>query len=243
MRIGFDLDGVLADLHKTFVATAIELFPELDASALASPEAGASPPTQVPGSDPIAPEEASLKRPLSQRKRDAIWAHLATVPDFWESLGEIEDGAIRRLSEIALDRKWEVMFLTSRPYAPGKTVQRQSQVWLERLGFALPSLFVVQTSRGKIAESLQLDVVVDDRPENCLDVALESKARAILVWRGSPEKVPPATKRLGIGVVPNVAACLDLLIEADKEAQTPDDLVQRLRRLLGLTPKTKSSVG
>jgi hypothetical protein len=82
--------------------------------------------------------------------------------------------------------------------------------------------------------------VVDDRPENCLDVALESKARAILVWRGSPDKVPPATKRLGIGVVHNVAACLDLLIEAHEDAQTPEDLVQKLRRLLGLQAKTKT---
>jgi len=243
VRIAFDLDGVLADLHKAFVAKAIELFPELDASALSSSDAGASPPTGVPGSEPPEADEGSLKRPLSQRKRDAIWAHLATVTDFWETLAEIESGAIKRLATIAQERKWEVIFLTSRPYSPGKTVQRQSQVWLDKLGFPMPSLYVVQSSRGKIAEALHIDVVVDDRPENCLDVALESKARAILVWRGSPEKVPPATKRLGIGVVPTVASCLDLLIEADQEAKTPDDLVQRLRRLLGLQPKTKTSVG
>jgi hypothetical protein len=240
MRIAFDLDGVLADLHRSFVATALQLFPELDASALSSPDAGASPPSGVPGSEPPVELEDSLKKPLSQRKRDAVWQHLATVEDFWETLGEIEGGAIKRLATIAQERKWEVIFLTSRPYAPGKTVQRQSQVWLDKLGFPMPSLYVVQTSRGRIADALHIDVVVDDRPENCLDVALESKARAILVWRGAPDKVPPATKRLGIGVVHTVAACLDLLIEADKEAKTPEDLVQRLRRLLGLQAKTKA---
>jgi hypothetical protein len=241
MRIAFDLDGVLADLHRSFVATALELFPELDASAISSPEAGASPPTGVPGSEaPPEPDEGSLKKPLSPRKRDAVWQHLAKVEDFWETLQEIEAGSIRRLATIARDRKWEVIFLTSRPYAPGKTVQRQSQVWLDRLGFPMPSLYVVQSSRGRIADALHIDVVVDDRPENCLDVALESKARAILVWRGAPDKVPPATRRLGIGVVHNVAACLDLLIEADQNAQTPEDLVQRLRRLLGLQSKTKA---
>jgi len=240
MRIAFDLDGVLADLHRSFVATALQLFPELDASALSSPDAGASPPTGVPGSEPPVEPDDALKRPLSQRKRDAVWQHLATVDDFWETLAEIESGAIKRIASIAQERKWEVIFLTSRPYSPGKTVQRQSQVWLDRLGFPMPSLYVVQTSRGKIADALQIDVVVDDRPENCLDVALESKARAILVWRGTPDKVPPATKRLGIGVVHTVGACLDLLIEADKDSQTPEDLVPRLRRLLGLQPKTKA---
>jgi hypothetical protein len=69
MRIAFDLDGVLADLHRTFVATALQLFPELDASALSSPDAGASPPTGIPGSEiPAEPDESSLKRPLSPRK-------------------------------------------------------------------------------------------------------------------------------------------------------------------------------
>jgi hypothetical protein len=77
---------------------------------------------------------------LSQRKRDAVWRHLATVDNFWETLAEIESGSIKRLATIANDRKWEVIFLTSRPYAPGRTVQRQSQIWLDRLGFPMPSL-------------------------------------------------------------------------------------------------------
>ncbi len=44
MRIAFDLDGVLADLHGSFANTAIRLFPELDRSIVGSPEIGASPP-------------------------------------------------------------------------------------------------------------------------------------------------------------------------------------------------------
>ena len=46
---------------------------------------------------------------------------------------------------------------------------------------------------------------------------------------------------VGIGVVPSVAACLDLLVEAQRSADTPVDFMQRLRRLLGLQtrPVTK----
>ena len=51
-------------------------------------------------------------------------------------------------------------------------------------------MFVVHASRGKIAAALQLDVIIDDRPENCLDVAIDSAARAILVWRSDEDKVP-----------------------------------------------------
>ncbi len=73
-----------------------------------------------------------------------------------------------------------MIFLTSRPQTSGRTVQRQSQRWLERHGFVMPSVFVVHGSRGRIAEALDLDVVIDDRPDNCLDIVLESKAGAVL---------------------------------------------------------------
>ena len=41
---------------------------------------------------------------------------------------------------------------------------RDDADWLRKHGFEYPALFVVSTSRGKIASSLELDVVVDDRP-------------------------------------------------------------------------------
>ena len=69
----------------------------------------------------------------------------------------------------------------------------------------MPSVYVVHGSRGQIAKALQIDVVVDDRPENCLDVVLESQAGAILVWRGQRESVPASARRMGIAVVPTVA--------------------------------------
>jgi len=56
----------------------------------------------------------------------------------------------------------------------------------------------VQRSRGKIADALQLDAFVDDRPENCLDIAVESKAKVILVWHGHLKDVPAGAKRLGV---------------------------------------------
>ena len=46
MRVAFDLDGVLADLHGAYVRAARELFPAIDAAVLQSPSAGASPPSR-----------------------------------------------------------------------------------------------------------------------------------------------------------------------------------------------------
>ena len=63
----------------------------------------------------------------------------------------------------------------------------------------------------------QLDVLVDDRPENCLDVAIDSSARAILVWRGGEDKVPGSARQLGIGAVTSIAECLDILEALDRK--------------------------
>jgi len=100
-----------------------------------------------------------------------------------------------------------VIFLTKRPASAGATAQVQTQRWLEARGFPLPSVYVVQRSRGRIADALGLDFVVDDA-ENCLDVVLDSKARAILVWREDEKNLPPAARRLGIGVVKSVEDCI-----------------------------------
>jgi hypothetical protein len=239
MRVGCDLDGVLADLHRAFTAAALKLFPELDAAALGSADVAASPPAgdeDQPSEAPTTPAE-DRRPPLSRRQLDAVWRHLSGITDFWETLEEIEAGSVAKLAAIAEEQRWEVIFLTSRPHAEGRTLQRQSQRWLDRHGFAMPSVYVVQGSRGRIADALGLDVVIDDRPENCLNVVLESKARAILIWRGTAASVPGSAKRLGIGVVPSVAACLDLIAEAQRTADTPLDFTQRLRRLLGLQPR------
>jgi hypothetical protein len=132
-----------------------------------------------------------------------------------------------------------VIFVTSRPKSQGRTVQRQSQRWLERCGFPLPSVYVVHGSRGRIADALALDVVVDDRPENCLDVVLESRAGSILVWRGEAGNVPASARRMGIAVVPTIAGALDALAEAERGGQ--EGLVDRLRRAFGLKTRPTSA--
>jgi hypothetical protein len=252
MRVAFDLDGVLADLHAEFARTALRLFPELDARTVTSPEVGSSPPEDVAGEEPgqepgsesgadAMPDPTLSTLALLRRQTDAVWRQLGATENFWENLAEIEAGAIARLFSLAEARRWEVLFITSRPTSAGRTVQRQSQRWLEKLGFPLPSLYVVQGSRGRIAEALALDVVVDDRPENCLDVVLESKAGAVLVWRSTRASVPASAKRLGIAVVNTVNAAIDAIDAAERQGGT-DRMLDRLRHLFGLRTKPASGL-
>jgi hypothetical protein len=236
------MDGVLADLHTAFVQAAIRLFPALDPAAIGSGDVGSSPPDAAEAEDTASEEPAApvADVPMTRQQTDAVWAYLESVENFWETLGEHEPGAIKRLFALSEERRWEVIFITSRPHSAGVTVQRQSQRWLQRMGFDMPSCFVVHGSRGRIAEALRLDVIVDDRPENCLDVVLESKAGAIMVWRGTKASVPASARRLGIAVVSTVAAALDARIEAERPGGE-GGLLDRLRRLFGLRTGSSST--
>jgi hypothetical protein len=242
LRIGFDIDGVLADMESELVRQSVALFGEPmtrrlqeraaeagDTAAVAEAAAGPGSPDAAPK---FAPPVAQLNMTSRQQRR--LWHHVESIENFWEGLAELEPGVIPRLASLALERRWEIIFLTKRPETAGVTAQVQTQRWLESKGFTLPSVFVVQGSRGRIAASLGLDIVVDDRPENCLDVVVDSTARAILVWRAEESQLPAAAQRLGIGVVKSVADCLDILTQVDSASREEPGVMARVMRLLGL---------
>jgi hypothetical protein len=111
-------------------------------------------------------------------------------------------------------------------------VQLQSQRWLEAHGFQYPSVFVVHRSRGKIADALHLDAFVDDRPENCLDIAVESKAKVILVWHGNMNDVPAGAQRLGVRGVSTISEAMSLLEHLDDVRRQPG-LMRSIKRAIG----------
>jgi hypothetical protein len=90
----------------------------------------------------------------------------------------------------------------------------------------------VQRSRGKIADALGLDVFVDDRPENCLDIAVESKAKVILVWHGSVNEVPAGARRLGVRPVTTITEGLALLEQLDDIRNQPS-LMRSFKKAIG----------
>jgi hypothetical protein len=213
LRIAFDLDGVLADMQSALKREAEALFGRRGTDVRAAAEADETPSAEdAEGSGDPAEDAPPVERiPLTARQRRRLWQHVGGLDAFWESLEELEPGSVSRLAALANDRRWEIIFLTQRPETAGATAQVQTQRWLERRGFALPSVYVVSRSRGRIADALDLDLVVDDRPENCLDVAVDSKARAVFVWRDRTGPVPPNVAQLGIVVVDSVMQCLDAL--------------------------------
>jgi hypothetical protein len=214
LRVGFDLDGVLADMDSALIYQAQAVFGDKLPRQEPLPEAAADPMKPTSTDSPDAPPVPGHLN-LTPRQQRRLWRHIATVDNFWMTLREIEPGAVKRLGAVASARRWEVIFLTKRPRTAGLPAQVQSQRWLASKGFSRPSVFVVQGSRGRIAAALDLDVVVDDRHENCYDVVVDSAARALLVWRDGGEQFSAAAGRLGIDVVRTVSQCLDVLTLSD----------------------------
>lgn len=242
MRLAFDLDGTVADMHSALVREARRLFPGIDPAEVPS---SATPEHLTPGAleQPEQADSALSIGHLSSRQQSELWKAVCAQENWWETLAEIEPGALARLYRLVKDRKWELMFVTSRPETKGDTAQAQSYRWLAAQGYETPSIFVVHGSRGKIASALALDVLVDDRPENCLDVAIDSSARAILVWRGEEGKIPSSARQLGIGSVTSIRECLDILEALDRPDSESEGagMIERLKRLLGLKPPTSRS--
>jgi beta-phosphoglucomutase-like phosphatase (HAD superfamily) len=233
LRVAFDLDGTVADMHTSLHKEAEELFgaDTLAKAAVTQKGAGAA---EQPESESKEPESKKVMQQmhLSAKQQMQLWDHVKTIENFWAGLAEMEPGIVARIAEVTAKRRWEVLFLTTRPPVAGEITQLQSQRWLEAHGFPLPSVFVVQRSRGKIADALGLDALVDDRPENCLDVAVESKAKPILIWQADPKLVPPGAKRLGVRVATSISEALALLEQLD-DLQKGSPMMRGIKKLFG----------
>jgi uncharacterized HAD superfamily protein len=254
LRVGFDLDGTVADMYDALHREAVKLFGEkvlrkaADKTAKPPSLAEATGATQDSAAaralenkahrtSAKPDDDATTNIPMQElhltaRQQMQLWDHVKKIENFWLTLPELEKGIIARIAKNVRERRWEVIFLTTRPSTAGDLVQLQSQQWLQSHGFQYPSVFVVQRSRGKIADALQLDAFVDDRPENCLDIAVESKAKVILIWPGDLKDVPAGARRLGVRPVNTISEAMALLEQLDDIRSHPG-LMRSLKRAFG----------
>src|SRR5687767_4940533 len=102
IRIGFDMDGVIADFASAYRDVERRLF------GTARGRAG----------EPEREEQArsdSDASPEVRRRQDPIWKDIEATPDFWVSLRPLDESGVRRIHELMLRHRWEVVFLTQRP--------------------------------------------------------------------------------------------------------------------------------
>jgi len=221
LRIGFDLDGVLADFASAFRAVEVRLF---------GTEVAPAPDDE--DEQPSADATGGSSPARDRSRRDAIWRQIVATENFWTTLQPIDPAAVRRLHDLMLSHGWEVVFITQRPATRGDTVQRQTQRWLVSQGFDLPSVLVIAGSRGAAAGALRLDYLVDDSATNCLDVLSDSRAQPILVVGAPDSPTARRARSLDIAVTGSVREALDRLAQISSVSEKPGFL-QRLAKAVG----------
>ena len=221
------MDGVLADFAAAYHAVERRLF------GPAGGETAAGDPEEEAEQQDEEPEEARARRLTEiHRRRDVVWQAIQSTPDFWMTLKPLDPGAVRRIHAMAMQHRWEVFFITQRPYTDGDVVQRQTQRWLVAQGYDLPSVLVIQGSRGAAAGALRLDYHVDDSPKNCIDVKSESSAKPLLIVDRSDATTVSMARRLGIGTAETIGEALDILDQASTARKQPK-LLHKLAQLVG----------
>ena len=216
---------MLADFAGAYERIADGLFPGWRSSA-APPDAAAD-----NGEPSVAPPRGAALR-LSRRRRDAVWKSIRSTPDFWTSLEPIDPEAIPRIAERASRVGWDIFFVTQRPATAGAAVQRQTQRWLVEQGFELPSVIVHTESRGLLAAALELDFLVDDTVQHCVDAVSASAATPILVDAEPDPATEANARRLGIELCAGPAESL-ALIEQAAASGALRSLARSARRRIG----------
>ena len=206
LRLGIDVDGVLADFRTAFRRAAERCLRHVIDESQDLDTAG-----------PLSPED--VRR---------VWDHIGRTPNWWMDVPAYEPEQIARLYSIARAANWEVFFMTKRPPSAGDTVQFQTQWWIERFGFYLPAVMTVPGSRGDVANGLRLDIVIDDQLINCVEVISAAPAKALLMLRSADNAARDHAANRGIGVVSSVAEALTVLERLD------DVLPQKRGRLMRL---------
>lgn len=160
MRIGFDIDGVLADFTTAYQAA----FVQLTGKNLFEPDDARNPPVW----------DWPEHRGYTKKETRQVWDYIKDSPDWWTSLAE-EDGMsdLRRIYP-QLVQDHDVYFITNRV---GQDVKWQSEVWLATaLNNPLPSPTVLLSikEKGFVAHGLRLDVFIDDNLENVVDIVIKT---------------------------------------------------------------------
>ena len=157
MKIGLDLDGVLADFNHAFInrvidATGKDLF----------------------GKD-FVPTEWNYPEAqgYSREEVSRTWDIIKGDRSFWYSLNPYyNENHLQVLDRLNFRQAHgdDVYFITSRV---GYKVKKQSEDWLDGHGFQHPTV-LISSEKGLCAVALKLDHYIDDRVENVMDVVVRA---------------------------------------------------------------------
>ncbi len=165
MIVGLDIDGVVADFLSPFLS-----FVE-----------------NKTGSGPIAPDSiidfTFQGHPvLTEEVVCKCMEEVSSDPGFWERLSSLITAEAWHDLE-CLSQKKRLIFLTNRSGHRGYDIETVTCGWLNKQGISNPVVYFTQKWKGELADELGVRLFMDDRQENCEDVANKSQAIVLMPHR------------------------------------------------------------
>jgi uncharacterized HAD superfamily protein len=103
-------------------------------------------------------------------------------PDFWRALAPLPiPQQWRKLDELSRDH--QVVFITHRWVRDTYDIHRVTCDWLNRHGVSDPVVHFTQDRKSLLVKELNIRLFVDDRHENCEDVATATDAAVFMPHR------------------------------------------------------------
>lgn len=165
MMIGLDIDGVLADFITPFLQ-------------LLAARTGSGPIDPASITDPNFMQHPFLTREVTSECMEAA----SYDPEFWRTLAPLPTPAQwHTLSRISSAH--EVVFITHRWVRDTYDIHRVTCDWLRRHWVADPVVYFTQENKSVLVQQLKIGIFVDDRHENCADVATETGALVLMPHR------------------------------------------------------------
>jgi uncharacterized HAD superfamily protein len=156
--IGLDIDGVLADFLPPFLK-------------LLENRAGKGPIDPLSIVDPSFVTHPFLTREII----DSCMVDVSYDPAFWDGLAPLPTaGQWQALED--LSREERLVFVTHRYERDSYSIHNTTCTWLRRHGIRNPTVYFTQNHKSELVRDLKLQVFVDDRHENCLDIAENTEA-------------------------------------------------------------------
>lgn len=179
MIVGLDIDGVLADFLSPF----LKLLEEKT------------------GNGPFLAESITdftfAEHPVLSE--EVVWDCMEAVsydPDFWQNLSPlITAGEWGRLEN--LSRQERLHFVTHRYVRETYDINAITSEWLKSHGISNPVVHFTNESKAPLVKDLGIQFFMDDRYENCLEVAEKTDAMVLMPHRPYNQSFNhPSVKRI-----------------------------------------------
>ncbi|MFQ5682314.1 MAG: hypothetical protein ACE5HC_03485 [Candidatus Binatia bacterium] len=162
MVVGLDIDGVVADFLSSFLRIVEKLVGDGPIYA-----------------NTITDLNFTGHPHLSAKVIDTCMETVSYDPNFWQGLAPLLSPGEWHTLDL-LSCKGQLVFVTHRYERETYDINKVTRDWLKKYGISQPSVYFTQDPKARLVGDLGVNIFMDDRYENCEDVAEHTEAMVLM---------------------------------------------------------------